>query len=236
MPWDESVKSVYLLCNPEKEAARYRRLIPHLIIRGIPRHYLKLASPTWGDTLTAESIFNVYKPFLNRGQIPAFTFKSACLSRGELSLNINFYNIVLNALKDLSGNDSIIVFESDVYLRNDFTERLSSIISDLSGTEWDYVSLGEGVGTRPPETVGTSYYGPTKLYKPPHQWVFRCCDSMLLSRRFIEKLHRTFIPFKECLDWELNFQMMLHQGVALWADPPLAEPGSGFCRDLTSLP
>jgi hypothetical protein len=235
MAWNDSVKGVYLLCNAEKEPARYKRVVPHLLIRGIPKQRLKLASPTWGDTLTAESIFNVYNPFLNRGQIPAFSFKSACLSRGEISLNINFYNIVLNALKDLSGNDSILVLESDVYLRHDFNERLSSIITDLSGTDWDYVSLGEGVGTRPPDAP-VSYYGPTKLYKPPHQWVFRCTDSMLLSRRFIENLQKTFIPFKECLDWELNFQMMLHQGVALWADPPLAEPGSGYCREASSLP
>jgi hypothetical protein len=235
MAWNDSVKSVYLLCNPEKEAGRFRRVVPHLLMHGIPKERLKLASPTWGDTLTAESIFNVYNPFLNRGQIPAFSFKSACLSRGELSLNINFYNIVLNALKDLSGNDSIIVFESDIYLRQDFNERLSSILTDLSGVEWDYVSLGEGVGTRPPDAP-KSYYGPTKLYKPPYQWVFRCCDSMLLSRRFIEKLQKTFIPFKECLDWELNFQMMLHRGVALWADPPLAEAGSAYLRDVSSLP
>jgi hypothetical protein len=235
MAWNDSVKSVYLLCNPEKEAGRFKRVVPHLLMRGIPKERLKLASPTWGDTLSAQSIFNVYNPFLNRGQIPAFSFKSACLSRGELSLNINFYNIVLNALKDLSGNDSIIVFESDIYLRQDFNERLSSILTDLSGVEWDYVSLGEGVGTRPPDAP-KSYYGPTKLYKPPYQWVFRCCDSMLLSRRFIEKLQKTFIPFKECLDWELNFQMMLHRGVALWADPPLAEAGSAYLRDISSLP
>jgi hypothetical protein len=235
MAWNDSVKSVYLLCNPEKEAGRFKRVVPHLLMRGIPKERLKLASPTWGDTLSAQSIFNVYNPFLNRGQIPAFSFKSACLSRGELSLNINFYNIVLNALKDLSGNDSIIVFESDIYLRQDFNERLSSILTDLSGVEWDYVSLGEGVGTRPPDAP-KSYYGPTTLYKPPYQWVFRCCDSMLLSRRFIEKLQKTFIPFKECLDWELNFQMMLHRGVALWADPPLAEAGSAYLRDISSLP
>lgn len=235
MAWNDSVKSVYLLCNPEKEPGRFKRVVPHLLMRGIPKERLKLASPTWGDTLSAQSIFNVYNPFLNRGQIPTFSFKSASLSRGELSLNINFYNIVLNALKDLSGNDSIIVFESDIYLRQDFNERLSSILTDLSGVEWDYVSLGEGVGTRPPQAP-KSYYGPTKLYKPPYQWVFRCCDSMLLSRRFIEKLQKTFIPFKECLDWELNFQMMLHQGVALWADPPLAEAGSAYLRDVSSLP
>ena len=234
MTWEDSVKRVYVLCHPEKEQERYRRVIPHLLMRGIPKEKLKIAAPTWGDTLKPEYIFNMYNPFLKRGPLPAFTFKAHNLSKGEISLNFNFYNIILNTINDLSGNDSILVFESDVYLRRDFTQRLSSIIADLSGQEWDYVSLGEGVGTRP-AGVDTSCYAPTKLYKPPHKFVFRCCDSMLLSKKFIEKLHKTFIPFKECLDWELNFQMLLHKGVALWADPPLAEPGSCYNRSTTHL-
>jgi hypothetical protein len=234
MTWEDSVKRVYVLCNPEKEPERYRRVIPHLLVHGIPKEKLKIAAPTWGDTLKSEFIFNMYNPFLKRGPLPAFTFKAHNLSKGEISLNFNFYNIILNAINDLSGNESVLVFESDIYLRRDFTERLSSIIADLSGQEWDYVSLGQGVGTRP-AGVEVSYNTPTKLYKPPHQFVFRCTDSMLLSRRFIEKLHKTFIPFKECLDWELNYQMMIHNGVSFWADPPLAEQGTYYCRDASSL-
>jgi hypothetical protein len=226
----ETVKNVYLLCNPQKEPERYKRLIPHLLMHGIPRDKLKVASPTWGDTLSIESIFNVYNPYLNRGNIPKFKFGS--LSKGEVSLNINFYNIILNSMKDLSGNDCIIIFESDVFLRRDFDERLSKIISDLSGVEWDYVSLGEGVGTRP-DNCDNSYYSESKLYKPKDSWVFRGTDSMLLSRRFIENLHKTFLPFKECLEWELNFQILLHKGIGLWADPPLAEPGSSYNRSTT---
>jgi hypothetical protein len=231
MAWD-TIKSVYLLCNPEKEPERYKRLIPHLIMHGIPKDKLKLASPTWGDTLTTESIFNVYNPYLNRGNIPKF--KAGCLTKGEVSLNINFYNIVLNSLNDISGNECILILESDTFLRRDFDERLSKVISDLSGVEWDYVSLGEGVGTRP-QDCNDSYYSIGNLYKPLNNWVFRCTDSMLLSRRFIENLQKTFIPFKECLDWELNFQMLLHKGTALWADPPLVEPGSWYGRNATSL-
>jgi hypothetical protein len=235
MTWEDSVKRVYVLCHPEKEPERYRRVIPHLLMRGIPKEKLKIAAPTWGDTLKSEFIFNMYNPFLKRGPLPAFTFKAHNLSRGEISLNFNFYNIILNSISDLSGSDSVLVFESDVHLRRDFTQRLSSIIADLSGQEWDYVSLGEGVGTRPLD-VDTSYYTPSKLYKPPHKFVFRCCDSMLLSRRFIEKLHKTFIPFKECLDWELNYQLGSHGGVALWVEPHLVEQGTFKGRMKTTLP
>jgi hypothetical protein len=59
---------------------------------------------------------------------------------------------------------------------------------------------------------------------------------MLFSLPFLEKLVKTFIPFKEIIDWEMNFQNILHSGKALWADPPLAEQGTCFNRLVTSLP
>ena len=223
---------VYVVCHPEKERARFRRIIPHMIIRGIPKESLRFIAPTWADTLDPASIFKVYDPYLNRGNIPPFSFKSACLSKGEISLNINFYSAVRHAVD--AGCGAALFFESDSYLRRDFVPRLNTILTDLSGTDWDYVSLGEGIGTRPAGS-DTTYYGEQKVYDPPHQWVFRCTDSMLFSGKFMKKLAATFLPFRECLDWELNFQIALHQGKALWADPPISEQGTWFGRYSTCL-
>jgi len=191
-------------------------------------------APTWGETLTNDLIFKVYNPYLSRGNIPSFTFKAACLSKGEISLILNFYSAIQNAVSNNTDNQAVLVLESDAHLRRDFVPRLSKILQDLSGQDWDYVSLGEGVGTRPPG-CDKSYYGEQKLYAPPHAWVFRCTDSMLLSHKFAKKLSQTLIPFKECLDWELNFQIAFHGGKALWADPPIAEQGTYFSRYVTSL-
>jgi hypothetical protein len=160
-------------------------------------------------------------------------FKSAALLRGEVSLVLTFYTALCQALAEYPGQDTFIFFESDVVLRPDFTERLDAILKDQR--PWDYISLGEGVGTRP---VGASpsYFAPTTLFTPPHQFVFRCTDSMLLRRSFLEKLRKTLLPCRECLDWELNVQAMVHKAVSLWADPPLVEPGSGRWRSLSLLP
>ena len=228
------LKSIYLLCNPQKEEERFKQLLRTLILAGIPKELIQVSAPTWGDTLTNDLIFKVYDPFLKRGNLPAFSFKAARLTKGEISLVLNFFSAINIASKTLADNECIAIFESDVYLRRDFVHRLNRIIEDLSGQEWDYVSLSEGVGTRP-QGCDDGYYQPTKLYKPPHTWVFRCTDSMLFSKRFIDKLIKTIIPFKECLDWELNFQMMLHRGVSFWADPPLVEQGSCFSRNESSL-
>jgi len=223
---------VYVLCNRKHEAARYEILKKHLPARGIPLEKIHWVEGPWGSDLTSADAFGVWDPFRPRfGMNVSLSLQGVALSRGELSLMLTFRELLRQVLAD--GHDKVIVFESDVCLREDFLERLDVLLADPQ--PWDYISLGEGVGTRPPG-CHPSYFSEQKLYKPPHQWVFRCCDSMLFRRSFLEKVWRTFIPFREPLDWEMNVQMMIHRGVPLWADPPLVEPGTARGRFVSSLP
>lgn len=230
--WPPSIEKVYVICHKVKENERYERLVKHFKELNIPENVLEFMAPIWSDDLTPELIYSVYDPFLPR-PCPSLTFKSRGLSKGEISLALNFYSCVKHASEKKYKN--IIILESDIWLRQNFVECLTDLLTDLEGKEWDYVSLGEGIGTRPPD-ASKSYYSKTRAYVPPHQFVYRCTDSMLFSLPFLEKLVKTFIPFKEIIDWEMNFQNILHSGKALWADPPLAEQGTCFNRLVTSLP
>ena len=232
LPWPDAVKTVYVLCHPEKEKARYDRLMPHLKAVGIPADRIKICAPTWGSDLTVEEIFAGYSPYQHR-EVPTFTFKGSNLSRGEISLGLNFAAAVAEASKEDDG--LVITLESDVWLRDDFVPRLVALLASAEGRPWDYISLGEGVGTRPPGAP-PSYYAPSKAYDPPHQWVYRCTDSMLFTADYMRRLNKTFTPFREIIDWEMNYQLMLNRGKALWADPPLAEQGTCNSRLITSLP
>jgi hypothetical protein len=228
---------IYILCNPQKEPIRYQFLKGHLEKRGIPSEKVHWVQLVWGTDLTSEQIFSAYDPFHHRfGMKHNLSLQSAALSRGEMSLILTFNEAVRQILE--AGHETAIVFESDVFLREDFLERLESVLKEGcvdEHSDWDYISLGEGVGVRP-SGCSPSYFGAVKLYSPPHKFVFRCCDSMLFRRKFLEKLAKTFLPVRECLDWELNVQMTLHNGVARWADPPLVEPGTARGRFYTSLP
>jgi hypothetical protein len=222
------------MCHPEYEPIRYQLLLSHLPKCGIPLDAIHWVRGPWGSEISAADVLKVYDPFYGRhGFSMAMSFKSAALLRGEVSLVLTFYVAIQQALK--TSGEIFLFFESDVVLRADFLERLESVLNESSTREWDYISLGEGVGTRP-RGADFSYFTPTRLYQPDHQFVFRCTDSMLFRRSFLEKLQRTLLPFRECLDWELNFQMLLHRGVALWADPPLVEPASGRWRAVSLLP
>jgi hypothetical protein len=229
------VPPVFVMCHPEHERKRYEWLRKHLPARGIPLERITWIRGPWGSELSAADIFAVYDPFKPRlGLNVALSYKSACMSRGEISLVLTFRKALEAAAA--SEASQVIIFESDVVLRPDFCERLESVLTQATSEPWDYISLGEGVGTRPRGREAISYFAPTEVFKPPHQWVYRCTDSMLFRREFVQKLLKTIVPFRECLDWELNAQTIAHGGKALWADPPLVEPGSGRWREPSHLP
>lgn len=231
MDW---IPNIYIMCNPAHEPIRYEMLLKHLPSRGIPLEKVKFIHGPWGSEITSSTYFGVYDPYKTRfGLEKALSFKASRLLKAEVSLVLSFHKAVLTALND--GVETAIFFESDVFLREDFLPRLKTVLELSVAHTWDYISLSEGVGTRPPGHP-PSYFSETKLYPPPHQFVFRCCDSMLFCRSFLEKLSQTLIPFRECLDWEMNIQMILHRGTSLWVDPPLIEPGSGRARLMTHLP
>lgn len=230
-PWPSEIDMVFLLVHEHREKERYERLIPHFVSRGIPPERLACVAPTWGSELTSEQIFQVYDPFCRQG-MPVFTFKARCLSRGEISLVLNFAFAARLAVE--KGFGKVLIFESDTWLREDFVERLHDLLQDLKEKEWDYVSLGEGARTRP-EKCEPSMFAKTKAYPPPHQFVFRCTDSMMFQVSYLKKILTTLFPFRECLDWELNIQTMAHKGKTWWADPPLAEQGTAVGRQETLL-
>jgi hypothetical protein len=221
----EHIENIFVLCHREKEQRRCERLERMFQEVGIPMEKLRWIAPTWGQTLDARVYLEAYDPFTNHG----VSFKSRNLSKGEVSLALNFYS----ALQMAKGTS--IILESDVYLRPDFCERLGQIFTDLSGRPWDYISLSTGVGTRPPG-VSVSVFGETKCYTPPHNCVFRCTDSMILSGDFIQRLVPVFLPLHDALDWHLNILFSGLNGRAYWADPPLVEQGTNFRRDATTLP
>jgi hypothetical protein len=229
--WPEGIDKVFVLIHQRKEKERFERLAPHLLARGIPADRVLFCAPTWGSELSNETIFGCYDPFCRPG-VPVFTFKARSLSKGEISLVLNFYAAAQAAIQ--GSMNTVIILESDVWLRDDFVERLSDVMEQVKDKEWDYISLGEGARTRP-NGCDPSMYGKTKIYPPNHHFVYRCTDSMVFKVSYLKKILPTLLPFRECLDWELNIQALAHQSKSLWVDPPLVEQGTAVGRQETTL-
>jgi hypothetical protein len=231
----DKIDCIYCIVHPTYEADRSHKLIQQIQQRlpEYPIEKIQICAPTWGSTLTDDLCFQVYDPWLPRIGWPCFTWKNRCMIKGEISLILNFYS----AMKDALNNKykQVLILESDVCLRNDFAKRLTIILKKLEERKepWDYVSLSDGVGTH--ATGYTGNYMEQTICDPPHEYVFRCTDSMLFHVSYLERILHTMQPFRECLDWELNIQNMHHQGISLWADPPLVEQGTCCGRLETTL-
>ena len=232
--WD-SIDAIYLLCHPKKEPLRWQRLQEHLRARGVPENKWVIMAPTWGDEL-GEEVFDIYDPFLPRPGCPYLSWKGRALSLGEVSLVINFWSAADHAIDN--NYRQVLFFESDVFLRDDFSNRLGELMELLKLRAWDFVSLSDGVGTHAErKDVGNaSVFAKTGVYIPPHQFPFRCTDSMLFRMECLKKMRLNAFPFRECLDWELNWQMARSSGVALWVEPHLVEQGTVKHRLSSSLP
>jgi GR25 family glycosyltransferase involved in LPS biosynthesis len=212
-----SIDAYIIIANPLKESARIKRLEKHLLERGIDSGKIHYCAPTWSDTLTTEQIFKYYDPYPVR-PAPCFTYKGHCLTKGEISLVLNFWAAAELAIS--LGTKRVIIFESDVMLREDFLKRLEKALENCS--QWDYVSLSDGVGTHAPR-ANNSFYAESVLLPAPHQFCFRTTDSMLFKTDFLKRIRRTAFPFRECLDWELNYQNMINGGRAFWIEPHIVE-------------
>lgn len=216
----ESIGAYLIIASRDKEPERCKRLETHLTKNGIPLSKIHYVAPTWSDTLTSQEIFKHYDPFAQR-PIPCLTYKGRCLTLGELSLIFNFWAAVDKAIA--MNIENVIIFESDVILRPDFTERLQTVLD--KDDRWDYISLSDGVGTHAPRE-NTSLYAESVLLPAPHQFCFRTTDSMLFKTDFLRKIRRTAFPCRECLDWELNYQCMINNGRAFWIEPHIVEQQS----------
>ena len=236
-PWD-SIDAIYVISNPHHEPGRFERVVRQLKRHNTPEAKIKIAGPTWGSSLSAETCLQVYDPFLAR-PFPCLVFKSRALSRGEISLVLNFYSAIKDAKE--RGLNRIIVLESDVIFHHEFGERLQVILKELEDKTWDYVSLSDGVGTHAEEfepnkpSYGHWWSTPQTLKVAPTTFCFRCTDSMLFNKGFIEYLYHNLLPFRDCLDWELNYRLYAAQGKAFWAEPHIVEQGSLKGIDRSSL-
>jgi hypothetical protein len=225
------VDCVYIIGHPEYEKDRIQYVISKLKDFGCKN--IKICCPTWGNTLETSTCISTYDPYLQRGY-PCINFKNRWLLKGEISLVLNFYN----AISDAATNKYkiILVLESDVRFRTDFKERFDSIIRLSKEHNWSYISLSDGVGTHSGGFGPT--YGEQKLMPPDENQKycpFRCTDSMLFTLPFLQHLQKYLIPFRDCLDWELNYRILEFNGLPLWAEPHLIEQATQKRMSQSSL-
>jgi len=114
-----------------------------------------------------------------------------------------------------------LVLEDDVIFEEDFVNRFNFNLCDLP-KDWDMVFIGSGCNLR---------IDPLRLkdgkisYLKDHP-ASKCSDSYIIKKSSAEKILSTVIPFSFPIDFELNYQMYLHDMKVYWWEPPLIKQGS----------
>jgi GR25 family glycosyltransferase involved in LPS biosynthesis len=135
-------------------------------------------------------------------------------------------NHILKCYQDALDNnyEKIIVFEDDALILcgNSFIEKMNDILKTLPA-DFDILYFGSGCGLHVPEKIESDKYIYERFDKKS-----RCTDSMLLSKKGIEKIMANIVPFCLPIDWELTYISRLCDLKIYWleVDPPLIVQGS----------
>jgi GR25 family glycosyltransferase involved in LPS biosynthesis len=128
----------------------------------------------------------------------------------EISLLLKHCLIVKDAYEN--GYNSILVFEDDVVLEPNFTERLNNYISQLP-QDWDSCWVGSCCGLHAPYIEGIN------VYKMDGS---RCTHAFLLSKSGIYKIVNDMKFANDPADWYYNMLILKHNLNNYWFEPPLA--------------
>jgi GR25 family glycosyltransferase involved in LPS biosynthesis len=126
-----------------------------------------------------------------------------------------FETIVENGIK------SSLILEDDAILEDDFVNKFNFNLS-RTPRDWDFIFIGSGCNLRIPR----EQIEPGKIaYRKSHP-ASKCTDSYLVSLSAAKKVLETIKPFSFPIDFELNYQMCLHDMSVYWWEPPITVQGS----------
>jgi len=232
MRFPTPIDHVYILCDPQKEPDRAAYLQAWFHQKAIDPTQYTMVLDTYGSDSYFQSkvVWDHYDAWSTAHGRKPLNFNTTNLKPTELSLIWNWAAVARRAV--LAGHRVVLILESDVLFCEDFLHRFTTALSSLedeTGGAWDFLSLSASAGLTP------SISNNGRLWYPPNHPLLptRCTDTMVFRVSMLKNILDTLFPCAEALDWELNFQLVLHKARAFWLHPPVTRQGSGTTADHT---
>jgi len=139
------------------------------------------------------------------------SFEDRSLTKAEKSLAWKH----LLFLKEASqSSQPCMILEDDAILFDNFVDVVNQL---LEMKDWDIIFPGSGCNLR---------LNGTGLIKVSHP-ASKCTDSYIVTPDIAKRLISTMEKSIDlAIDWELNYQMMLHNANVYWLEPPIVTQGS----------
>ncbi len=157
-----------------------------------------------------EKQYNKYKMWFPR-EVPRL------LKKSDISVTIKYIEIY-KKIAERKENWALIL-EDDSIIQTGFKESYHSLIHQTP-EDWDMIFLGSGCNLKSENM--TADIG---VYPKSHP-ATRCVSATLVKKQTCIDLLETIVPFHLCIDWELNYQLYLHNHKVFWWEPPLIKQGS----------
>lgn len=120
-------------------------------------------------------------------------------------------------------NDYGLILEDDVLFCNDFDKYFNMFIENTP-EDWDAIFMGSCANLHVPANLLTHGKTAYRIADPAS----RGGDSYLLKKTLAEKITASMNTFVTISDWELSYQLWLHQSKTYWWEPSLVAQGSEY--------
>jgi GR25 family glycosyltransferase involved in LPS biosynthesis len=118
-----------------------------------------------------------------------------------------------------SGKEWALILEDDAVFEDDFSSRFDAYFASIPD-DADLVFLG---GILRLQLVNAD---PNQHFHRKDHPATNCVDSYVVRSSAAQAIFETIVPFALPIDWELNYQLKLHDLTVYWVEPPLVVQGS----------
>jgi GR25 family glycosyltransferase involved in LPS biosynthesis len=152
--------------------------------------------------------------------------RNKSLTPAEISLTLKYIKVYE---KIANGNDdAALIIEDDAILDDNFVNKFNTYYAETP-SEYDMIFLGSGCNLR-----SNNIQPNIHSYKRHHP-ATRCTVATIVKKKTCQDILKTMKPFHLVIDWELNYQLYLHNHNVYWWEDPLVNQGSETGLFKTSL-
>lgn len=223
-----AIDHIYIMHHP-RAVERRKAMDAWIAANNFAPEYVEYASEYKSEELTSELLKRVYLPSIaEHAKRAASTSTTATppgfpLNLSEIATTLEHARVWDNCIQ--KKYNRVLILEDDVLFVPNFAERWNSYSKEIL-SDAEIISIGDGfdmhIDKAPYNITITSE---KHFYKNPLHHM-RCSDSYVITMDACKKILSTFLPFALPIDWELNYQLALHDIQVYWLEPTLVRQGT----------
>lgn len=181
------------------------------------------------EDLTPEILDQYYKPNKEEYEKRISTLwdvnihKFRYLNKAEISCTIKHITAIQKIATECTNYG--LILEDDAIFYDNFNKRFNECLKQTPD-DWDSIFLGDGCGDNfKSSKLLNSKKVNENIYLMPHP-ATNCAEAYLLKPSIASKIVNSIIPFQNVSDWEIAYQLYLHDAKTYWWNPSLVTQGS----------